>query len=111
MLTLDTVAWHAMVIGHVKCGKGQKVIGTILLAKCNRKGVETESVTFLEALYAFTNLVTRSKEPYMFMSTLFKLVFECNLFVHNWLIIMYVKLWQSEGWLDMVSKMVIGVED
>jgi hypothetical protein len=74
MLTLDTVAWHAMVIGHVKCGKGQKVIGTILLAKCNRKGVETESVTFLEALYAFTNLVTRSKEPYMFMSTLFKLV-------------------------------------
>jgi hypothetical protein len=37
--------------------------------------------------------------------------FECNLFVHNWLIIMYVKLWQSEGWLDMVSKMVIGVED
>jgi len=111
MLTLDTVAWHAMVIGHVKCGKGQKVIGTILLAKCNRKGVETESVTFLEALYAFTNLVTHSKEPYMFMSTLFKLVFECNLFVHNWLIIMYVKLWQSEGWLDMVSKMVIGVED
>ncbi len=43
----------------------------------------------------------------MFMSTLFKLVFECNLFVHNWLIIMYVKFWQSEGWLDMVSKMVI----
>ncbi len=47
----------------------------------------------------------------MFMSTLFKLVFECNLFVHNWLIIMYVKLWQSEGWLDMVSKMVIGIGD
>jgi hypothetical protein len=88
-----------------------EVIGTIRLAKCSRKGDETESVTFLEALYAFTNLVTHSKEPNMFMSTLFKLVFECNLFVHNWLIIMYVKLWRSEGWLDMVCKMVIGVED
>jgi hypothetical protein len=88
-----------------------EVNGTILSAKCNRKGVETESVTFLEALNAFANLVTRSKEPYMFMSTLFKLVFECNFFVHNWLIIMYVKLWQSEGWLDMVHKIVVGVED
>jgi hypothetical protein len=88
-----------------------EVNGSVLSAKCNRKGVEAESVTFLEALYAFANLVTHSKEPYMFMSTLFKPVFECDLFVHNWLNIMYVKLWQSEGWLDMVHKIVVGVAD
>lgn len=61
MLTLDTVAWHAMVIGHVKCGKGQKSLELYFWQNATGRVLKQSLSLFFEALYEFTNLVTQLK--------------------------------------------------
>jgi len=46
----NTVAWSAMISGHVKCGEGQK--GLELFHQMQREGVEPDTVTFLGVLNA-----------------------------------------------------------
>ncbi len=50
MPTHDVVAWSAMILGHVKCGQGQKALE--LFDQMQQDGVEPDSVTFIGVVNA-----------------------------------------------------------
>jgi pentatricopeptide repeat protein len=48
MPSRDVVTWNAMVLGHVKCGQGQKALE--LFQQMKLEGVHPNSVTFIRVL-------------------------------------------------------------
>jgi pentatricopeptide repeat protein len=50
MTSHDVVSWTAMILGHVKCGQGQKELE--LFQQMQQEGVCTDSVTFVRVLNA-----------------------------------------------------------
>ncbi|KAH8937689.1 hypothetical protein BDL97_16G041200 [Sphagnum fallax] len=50
MPTRDVVAWNAMILGHVKCGQGQKAMD--LFQQMQEEGLKPSSVTFVGMLNA-----------------------------------------------------------
>jgi len=48
MLSLNVVTWNAMVLGHVKCGQGQKALE--LFQQMQQQSVQPNSVTFVGVL-------------------------------------------------------------
>jgi pentatricopeptide repeat protein len=51
MLSCDVVTWTTMILGHVKCGQGQKALE--LLRQMQQEGVLPDSVTFVGVLNAY----------------------------------------------------------
>jgi pentatricopeptide repeat protein len=50
----DAVAWSAMILGHAKCGQGQKALE--LFEQMQQEGVEPDYVTFMGVLNACASL-------------------------------------------------------
>jgi pentatricopeptide repeat protein len=50
----DAVAWSAMILGHAKCGQGQKALQ--LFEQMQQEGVEPDYVTFMGVLNACASL-------------------------------------------------------
>jgi len=48
MLSQNVVTWNAMVLGHVKCGQGQKALE--LFQQMQQQSVQPNSVTFVGVL-------------------------------------------------------------
>jgi pentatricopeptide repeat protein len=55
MPTQDAVTWIVMILGHVKCGQGQKALE--LFRKMQQEGVRPDSVTFVGVLNACASIV------------------------------------------------------
>jgi pentatricopeptide repeat protein len=51
----NVVTWNAMVLGHVKCGQGQKALE--LFQQVQQEGVQPNSVTFVGVLNACASMV------------------------------------------------------
>jgi pentatricopeptide repeat protein len=59
MTSHDVVHWTAMILGHVKCGQGQKALE--LFQQMQQEGVRTDSVTFVGVLNACASVVALDK--------------------------------------------------
>ncbi len=51
----NVVTWSTMILGHVKCGEGQKALG--LFHQTQQEGVQPDSVTFVRVLKACASMV------------------------------------------------------
>jgi pentatricopeptide repeat protein len=56
MLTHNVVFWNGMILGHVKCGYGQKTLE--VSQQMQHEGVEPYALTFAGALNACASLTT-----------------------------------------------------
>jgi pentatricopeptide repeat protein len=59
MTSHDVVYWTAMILGHVKCGQGQKALE--LFQQMQQEGLHTDSVTFVSVQNACASVVTLDK--------------------------------------------------
>ncbi len=59
MASHDVVSWTAMILGHVKCGEGQKELE--LFQQMQQEGVRTDCVTFVGVLNACGSVVALDK--------------------------------------------------
>jgi pentatricopeptide repeat protein len=59
MTSHDVVYWTAMILGHVKCGQGQKTLE--LFQQVQQEGVRTDGVTFVRVLNACASVVSLDK--------------------------------------------------
>ncbi len=55
MPSQNVVTWSTMILGHVKCGQGQKALG--LFQQMQQEGVQPNSVTFVGVLKACASMV------------------------------------------------------
>jgi pentatricopeptide repeat protein len=55
MPSQNVVTWSTMILGHVKCGQGQKALG--LFQQMQQEGVQPDSVTFVWVLKACASMV------------------------------------------------------
>jgi len=55
MPSRNVVTWSAIILGHVKCGQGQKELG--LFQQMQQEGVQPDSVTFVGVLKACASMV------------------------------------------------------
>ncbi len=55
MSTRDVVTWNAMILGHVKCGRGQKALA--LYKEMQQEGVKPDPITFMGVLNACGSIV------------------------------------------------------
>jgi pentatricopeptide repeat protein len=102
MPTRDVVAWNAMILGHVKCGQGQKAI--MLFPQMQREGVKPDAVTFMGILNACASVAAieegRRIEEQVNQSGL-----DNDLFVRNSLLDMYAKCGSIEDAQRVFNKM------
>jgi pentatricopeptide repeat protein len=84
----NVVTWNAMVLGHVKCGQGQKALE--LFQQMQQEGVRPNSVTFVGVLNACASMVAyeegRSVHEQIIQSGC-----ESDVFVGSSLVDMYTK--------------------
>jgi len=71
MPSRDVVTWTAMILGHVKCGQGQKALE--LFQQMQREGVWPNSVTFVGVLNACASVIALERAG-LFISRSFKVV-------------------------------------
>ncbi len=84
----NTVAWSAMISGHVKCGEGQK--GLELFHQMQQEGVEPDTVTFLGVLNACA-IVMALEEGRRAEKEIHKRGYGSDQFVVSGLVDMYAK--------------------
>jgi pentatricopeptide repeat protein len=72
MPTQDIVAWNGMILGHVKCGQGQKALD--LCQEMQQEGVQPDSITFMGVLNACASIGAIDKGRGMCINRLFRVV-------------------------------------
>ncbi len=102
MPSRDVVSWNAMILGHVKCGQGQKALE--LFHQMQQEGVQPNYVTFVGVLNACANGIAleegRCVHHHIVQSGL-----EMNVFVGNSLVDMYAKCGRIEDAWKVFHKM------
>ncbi len=102
MLSRDVVIWTAMILGHVKCGQGQKALE--LFREMQQEGVQPNSVTFVVVLNACASMVAlqegRHAHEQIIQSGL-----ELDVFVGNSSVDMYAKCGSIEDAWSVFNKM------
>ncbi|KAH9551846.1 hypothetical protein CY35_09G034700 [Sphagnum magellanicum] len=89
----DAVAWSAMILGHAKCGQGQKALQ--LFEQMQQEGVEPDYVTFMGVLNACASLGALEQGR------------RSHVYVGNSLVDMYVKCGSMEDVWRLFNKMPI----
>jgi pentatricopeptide repeat protein len=84
----DVVIWNAMVLGHVKCGQGQKTLK--LFQQMQQEGVQPGFVTFVGVLKACASVVA-IEEGRCVHQQIIQSGLESNVFVGSSLVDMYAK--------------------
>jgi len=102
MTTHDVVSWSAMILGHVKCGQGEKALELFQQMQC--EGVKPDHVTFVAVLNACTSLMAL-EEGRCVHEDIIQSDFEYHLFVGNSLVDMYAKCGSIEEAWSVFSKM------
>ncbi|KAH8954826.1 hypothetical protein BDL97_08G101800 [Sphagnum fallax] len=102
MPSRDVVTWNAMILGHVKCGQGQKALE--LFQQMQQEGMQPDSVTFVGVLNACASVVAieegRCAHQQIIQSGLQSDVFVCNNLVD-----MYAKCGSVEEAWRVFNKM------
>jgi pentatricopeptide repeat protein len=102
MPSRDVVSWNAMILGHVKCGQGQKALE--LFQQMQQEGVQPNYVTFVGVLNACASGIAleegRCVHHHIVHSGL-----EMNIFVGNSLVDMYAKCGSIEDACRVFNKM------
>jgi pentatricopeptide repeat protein len=137
MPTRDIVAWNGMILGHVKCGQGQKALD--LCQEMQQEGVQPDSITFMGVLNAYASIGAIDKGRHVHKqiiqsgyeldvgvgsclvdmyakcgciedaSRLFKRMTTRNVVAWNSMILGYVKCGQGQRALEVYRKMPHGV--
>jgi pentatricopeptide repeat protein len=84
----NVVSWAAMIVGHVKCGQGQKALE--LFQQMQHKRVEPSTLTFVGVLNACASVVALEEGRHVH-EQIIQTGCNCNVFVSNSLIDMYAK--------------------
>jgi pentatricopeptide repeat protein len=84
----DVVSWNAMILGHKKCGQGQKALE--LFRQMQREGVQPDSVTFVGVLNACASVVELEEGRHIH-EQIIQRGCESDVFVGNSLVDMYAK--------------------
>ncbi|KAH8972307.1 hypothetical protein BDL97_02G188100 [Sphagnum fallax] len=84
----DVVSWNAMIMGHVRCGQGQKALE--LYQKMEREGVQPVPLTFVGVLNACAS-VAALKEGKCVHEHIIQSGCESDVFVASSLVDMYAK--------------------
>ncbi len=88
MTTHDVVSWSAMILGHVKCGQGEKALE--LFQQMQRERVKPNPVTFMGVVNACASMLALDMGRHLH-EQIIKCGHESNIFVANSLIDMYAK--------------------
>ncbi|KAH9530771.1 hypothetical protein CY35_19G002200 [Sphagnum magellanicum] len=98
----DVVTWNSMILGHVKCGQGQKALE--LFQQMNKEGVKPDSVTFVGVLNACASIVAL-EEGRCVHQQIIESGWDSNVFVGNSLVDMYAKCGSMEDAQTVFNKM------
>jgi pentatricopeptide repeat protein len=88
MHTRNIVAWTSMILGHVKCGEGQKALA--LSHQMQQEGVRPDPVNFVAVLNACASVAALEEGRYVHKQII-QSGFESDFFVGSGLIDMYSK--------------------
>ncbi|CAK9196087.1 unnamed protein product [Sphagnum troendelagicum] len=88
MSTRNVVSWSAMILGHVKCGQGQKALE--LFQQMKLEGVEPNHVTFVAVLNACASVMALEEGRHVH-EEIIQRGFESDVIVGSSLIDMYAK--------------------
>jgi pentatricopeptide repeat protein len=88
MSTRNVVAWNAMILGHVKCGQGQKAL--TLFQQMQQEGVQPDAATFVGALNACASVVALEEGQHVHKQII-ENGFQSDISVSSSLIDMYAK--------------------
>ncbi|KAH9543638.1 hypothetical protein CY35_13G076200 [Sphagnum magellanicum] len=102
MPSRNVVTWNAMVLGHVKCGQGQKELG--LFQHMQQEGVQPDSVTFVGVLKACTSTVAIEEGRFVHQDII-QSGLESDVFVGSSLVKMYAKCGSMEDAWRVFNKM------
>jgi pentatricopeptide repeat protein len=104
MPSRSVVSWTAMILGHVKCGQGQKALD--LFQQMQKEGVVPDSVTFVGVLNACASVVALV-EGRDIHEQIIQRGFESDVFVGSGLIDMYVKCGSMDDAWRVFNKMPV----
>ncbi len=98
----DVFAWNAMILGHVKCGQGQKALA--LSHRMKQEQVEPDAVTFVGVLNACASLMALEEGSHVHQEII-QGGFDSNEFVVSSLVDMYAKCGNLENAWKVLNKM------
>ncbi|CAM6073859.1 unnamed protein product [Sphagnum tenellum] len=96
------VTWNAMILGHVKCGQGQKALE--LFQQMQQEGMQPDSVTFVGVLNACASVVA-IEEGRCVHQQIIQSGLQSDVFVCNNLVDMYAKCGSVEEAWRVFNKM------
>jgi pentatricopeptide repeat protein len=96
----DVVIWNAMILGHVKCGQGQKA----LFQQMQQENVQPNSFTFVAVLNACAS-IDALEEGRCAHAKIIQSGCESNVFVRSSLINMYAKCGSMDDAWRMFNEM------
>jgi pentatricopeptide repeat protein len=102
MPSQDVVTWSTMILGHVKCGQGQKALQ--LFQQMQPEGVQPDSVTFVGVLNASASIIAL-EEGRCVHHQIIQSALESDVFVGNNLLDMYAKCVSIEDAWKVFHKM------
>ncbi|CAN5958558.1 unnamed protein product [Sphagnum jensenii] len=103
MTTHDVVAWNAMILGHVKCGQGQKALE--FWQQMQDEGVQPAPVTYMGVLNACAS-VASVKEGRHVHKLIMQSSHEADVSISSSLIDMYTKCGSIEDAQRVFNRMV-----
>ncbi len=98
----DVFAWNAMILGHVKCGQGQKALA--LSHQMKQEQVEPDAVTFVGVFNACASLMALEEGSHVHREII-QGGFDSNEFVISSLVDMYAKCGNLENAWKVLNKM------
>jgi pentatricopeptide repeat protein len=102
MLSRDVVTWNAIILGHVKCGQGQKALE--LFRQMQQEGVQPNSVTFVGVLNACASVVAL-EEGRCVHRQIIESGLELDVFLGSSLVDMYAKCGSMKDAWSVFNKM------
>jgi pentatricopeptide repeat protein len=102
MPSRNVVTWSTMILGHVKCGQGQKEL--VLFQHMQQEGVQPDSVTFVGVLTACPSMVAIEEGRCVHRDTI-ESGLESDVFVGSSLVNMYAKCGSMEDAWRVFNKM------
>jgi pentatricopeptide repeat domain-containing protein 1 len=102
MPSRNVVTWNAMVLGHVKCGQGQKALE--LFQQMQQEGVQPNSVTFVGVLNACASMIAR-EEGRCVHQHIIQCGWDSDVYVGSSLVDMYAKCGSMEDAWSVFNKM------
>ncbi|CAM6035383.1 unnamed protein product [Sphagnum compactum] len=102
MSSRNVVTWTAMILGHLKCGQGQKALE--LYQQMQQEGVQPDSVTFVGVLNACASLAAL-KDGRCVHQQIVECGWDADVVVGNSLVDMYAKCGSMEDAWRVFNKM------